>query len=168
VFAPTAPVARLLRAFLVGGAVTVVALVAHVLGHGTPPPAVALIPVALAVTGGALVASGRRWNPVALFAGIGLAQLGVHALSVYVTGDAHVSAAMTAAHLLATALTAGALAHGERLWWRLWRWAVRSLLAPAAETPPPMRRLTRLEWTGRVVIRGPVTAAVTVRGPPSS
>lgn len=167
-FAPVAPVARLLRACLAGVAVTVVAVVAHALGHGTPPPSVALLPVALAVAGIALAASGRRWTVTALFGGIGVAQVGVHALSVYITGDAHLSATMVLAHLVATMLTSAALAYGERLWWRLWQWAIRHVLPSVPEAMPSVRRLLRLEWTGRLVVRGRYAAVVSVRGPPLS
>ncbi|MFD1860193.1 hypothetical protein EHW97_03840 [Aeromicrobium camelliae] len=165
--APTAPLARGLRATAVGSAVTAVAVGAHVVGHGTPPPLVALVPVALAVGAIVLIFSGSRWSAPALLAVIGAAQLAVHGLSVYLTGHEHVTAAMLAAHLVATTGTAAALAYGETLWWRLWRWVTRALTVLEDAAALPATRLPRLDLTDRVVPVGCPPRVLPRRGPPA-
>lgn len=165
--APTAPLARGLRAAAVGFAVTAVAVGAHVVGHGTPPPVVALVPVALAVAAIVLVFSGARWNAFALLAVIGAAQIAVHGLSVYLTGHQHVTATMVTAHLVATAGTAVALAYGETLWWRLWRWMTRALTVLEHVVALPATRLPRLDLTDRVVPVGCPPRVLPRRGPPA-
>lgn len=165
--APTAPFARGLRAAVVGVAVTAVAVGAHVAGHGTPPPSAALVPVALAVSVVVLLFSGSRWNALALLAVIGAAQFAVHIVSVYLTGHEHVTAVMLTTHLVATAGTVAALAYGEELWWRLWRWVTRRSTVLENAVALPATRLPRLDLTDRFV---PVSCPARVmprRGPPA-
>ncbi|WP_293781209.1 hypothetical protein [uncultured Aeromicrobium sp.] len=165
--APTAPFARGLRAAVVGIAVTAVAVGAHVAGHGTPPPLAALVPVALGVCAVVLLFSGSRWNVLALLAVIGAAQFVVHVVSVYLTGHEHISAIMLTTHLVATAATAAALAYGEELWWRVWRWMTRALTVLENAVALPATRLARLDLTDRFV---PVSCPPRVlprRGPPA-
>ncbi|RLV57187.1 hypothetical protein D9V41_00580 [Aeromicrobium phragmitis] len=165
--APTAPLARGLRATAVGFAVTAVAVGAHVVGHGTPPPLLALAPVALAVAALVLVFSGTRWNVLALLAVIGAAQVAVHELSVYLTGHDHISVLMLIAHVVATVGTSLGLAYGERLWWRLWRWATRVLMAFENSVTLPVTRLPRLDLTHRAVPVGCPPRVLPRRGPPA-
>ena len=167
VIAPTAPMARALRALAVGAVVTTVAVLAHVLGHGTPPPVVALVPVVAVVAAVALAMSGRRWSFGALVLGVGTAQVAVHGLSVYLTGDAHVSVAMIAAHVVATLVSCLLLSAGESLWWRLWRWMTRALPQLTLVAPPSLRRLPGYGVTSRIVPVGWHADVLPTRGPPS-
>lgn len=165
--APTAPFARCLRALTVGAAVTAIAVGAHIVGDGTAPPVVALVPVALLVAAVVLAFSGTRWNAVALLGLIGAAQIGVHALSTYVTGHEHLSLPMVLAHVVATVVTALGLAYGERLWWWLYQWATRPLMALLQVRLVPVRRLPRLDLTDRIVPVGCPPRVMPRRGPPA-
>ena len=164
--APTAPAARALRALVVGAVVTGVALLAHVLGHGTPPPLVALLPVVVAAAVVALAMSGRRWSFPMLLLGMGAAQVAVHGLSSYVTGDAHLSLGMLVAHIAATVVSCVLLSSAEDLWWRLWRWLTRALIR-LTTAPPSLRRLPGYGATGRLVPVACHAAVLPTRGPPS-
>ena len=164
--APTAPLARLLRASVVGAAVTAIAVGAHLLGHGAAPHVLALVPVAVAVAALVALFSGVQWRPLALVAVIGSAQVFVHALSAYLTGDEHLTVTMVLAHAVATAGTALLLAYGERLWWRVWRWATRALTELGAVAVLPVTALDRLDRTDRVVPVGCHPRVIARRGPP--
>ncbi|WP_140399938.1 hypothetical protein [Aeromicrobium sp. PE09-221] len=163
---PTSFVARLARAMGVGAAVTAVAMVAHMIGHGVVPSVVALAPAAGLVGAVAFAMSGRRWSFGILTLGVGVAQVGVHGLSSYLTGHAHLSLTMVLAHLIATLGSAAFLAYADRLWWRLWQWATRSIAALTAVAPRPEIRVTRFDTTGLVLPLGPRLAVVAPRGPP--
>jgi hypothetical protein len=77
------------------------------------------------------------------------------------------SLAMIAAHLVATALTGAALAHGERLLWNLWSWVHHAVTVLLVLVQFPTPRTTAPQWLLTVSVR-PILVGrhVRRRGPP--
>ncbi len=170
---PHLPVARGLRAAVVGMSVAMLAVLAHVIANGMAPPILAVALVALTAGGVALAVSGRRISSTTLVVLIGSAQVGVHLLGSYLNGPLHHvppsmdSHLMFAAHAGSTALTAIVLGYGERMWWQLSAWLNPWRFAGLSDQHPVERIVQlvvqRLDGFGPVDIR----FSVGRRGPPA-
>ncbi|WP_229053851.1 hypothetical protein [Aeromicrobium sp. Leaf350] len=133
---------RALRAGLTGLTVSAVAVTSHVVGGGTHTSWLAVVPATVAVTLVAAVLGGRRLGPATLVGLLSGAQVGVHALSHYLHGQAvwH-DLSMVGAHLVGVAVTALLLARGERLLWRLHAWLRPRRLGTVPTLPVTVRSL---------------------------
>lgn len=149
-------------------AAALVCVAAAGVGHhaaGGPLPAGAVVAVFAGAAVVAWLLSARRVTPGQMIGLLVLCQVGVH---VGTMGDAmSMGAPMIGSHLLATAVSALALAHGERLVWRL---AERLGLTPVrVRVVPPARPLGRVPVVIAVVgslqdVR--LTHSRVLRGPP--
>lgn len=165
---------RVIVASVVGTSVTLLAVVAHLLGHGATPPVLALLTVGVPASVLAYAASGKRLAFSTLLGLIAVSQVGVHELSTYLAGPGpHTtvsmldSGTMLLAHAVSTVATAAVLAYGDHLWWllRTWRSAylmrVEVLRAPIAARPR-LRATLATAFSGQQVDGH----SVGVRGPP--
>jgi hypothetical protein len=141
---PTRGAVRVARAVAFGVAVLTIAAGAHVAAGGVLPSVTILALLAVPVTVVAVALTGRRCGPVLLVGSMAAAQVLLHqtlvALTTQVPGDmagqmsaastsamdghaiAHTdgwSVTMTAAHVVATLVTALLLARGEQALWQL-------------------------------------------------
>lgn len=166
--APGSPSARVLRAAWVSLWACLGAAVAHVVGAGEPPPALAFVPVALASAALTWCCSGRRWSVAALCALLAFPHLAVHLLSSYLHGHAVVpEPSMTAAHVVGLVVVATAIARIERLWWSWWQ-TLASVLQRTLVTVLPVARPATIGPGALLVMDPPWTHAVVRRGPPFS
>ena len=157
--APTRGATRLARAASFGVATLTLAAGGHVAAGGGLPSMTILAILAVPVTMAAMALAGRRCGPVLLLASMAGAQVLLHetlkALTAQAPGDmasqisagsasamgghamAHAdgwSATMTAAHVVATVVTALLLARGEQALWQL----VSRLLPALPGDPTPV------------------------------
>ncbi|WP_157519970.1 hypothetical protein [Herbidospora daliensis] len=148
---------------------TLIAVAAHG-AHGTTPPLLALVPVVLAAWGVAYGLAGRRLNRRELLGVLGAAQLGIHGLSVYLTGDVHhdeTSSSGVLSHAAATVLTALLLEYGERIWWGLLSLlGLRHRTIHLGELPPPVRRTVPVASRVVPLLTRLCAGAVGTRAPP--
>jgi hypothetical protein len=152
---PTRGATRLTRAASFGVAVLTIAAAAHVSAGGALPSMTVLALLAVPVTVAALAVTSRRCGLALLLGSMGAAQLILHQALMALTApvpsgmasqmSAHSAAAMggqaqvdgrsvtmTAAHVVATVVTAFLLARGEQALWQL----VSRLLLPALPSEP--------------------------------
>jgi hypothetical protein len=149
-------------------AAALVCVLAAALGHhaaGGPLPVGAVVTVFAGAAGVAWLLSARRVAPGQVVGLLLLCQVGVHLAA---TGEEMtMGAAMIGAHVLATAVSAVVLAHGERLVWQL---AERLGLAPVAVRilpVAPARGRTPVEVTDVRSLRDVrLTHSRVLRGPP--
>lgn len=180
---------RVLRAGAVAGSVLALAAGAHVVGGGDLPGPALLLAVVVVLGAVTLLLAGRRFSWPVLTGLLGGGQLVLHELldacsaqTVAVVPQGHHqtwvplaetasragsgTAAMTLAHVAATAATTLLLLHGEHVLWSLWTWlrplvrVLRTLLGPVAG-PPARFPATTVPRPRSVVAR-----RVRRRGPP--
>lgn len=166
-FSPRSPLARCVRASAIGLWVTLGACVAHLLGDGSMPPLIALVPVVAATVAVAAWSARRRLSvPVAL-ALLAVPQIAVHLLASYIHGHLMVpSLTMITAHVVSIAVTAVSIAQVERVWWSLWEWARRALRGFAVHRVLPVGRPIVLISAGSMSLPSRLEHVVSRRGPP--
>ena len=139
---PTRGATRIARAAAFGVATLTLATGAHILAGGALPSLMVLASLTLPLTTAAVLLTSRRCGPLLLLGSLATAQVLLHetlmTLAAHAPGDltpaglgghhgAHVSTpgadgwsvAMTAAHVVATVVTALVLARGEQALWQL-------------------------------------------------
>jgi hypothetical protein len=188
--APTRGATRLARAAAFGVATLALACCAHVAGGGVLPSMTILATLAVPVTMVALALTGRRCGPLLLLGSMTAAQVLLHeslsALTAQAAGGmaGHVPAAsaavgghvmahaggwpvtMTAAHVIATVVTALVLARGEQALWQL-----VSRFLPALPGEPVLVACRPLQRPALFSVPALAPSAVTggpgLRGPPA-
>jgi hypothetical protein len=187
--APTRGAARLARATAFGVATLALAAGAHVAGGGGLPSMTMLALLAIPVTVAAMALTARRCGPVLLLSSMAGAQFLLHetltTLTAQVPGDlsgqmsaasaamgghamAHAegwSVSMTAAHVVASVVTALLLSRGEQALWQL-----VSRLLPALPGQPLLLGCRPLQTAVLVSVRtlapSLVSGGLGLRGPP--
>lgn len=148
---------------------------AHVAGHGEPPPLLALLLVTGLIWVVAHTVAARRLSGWQILILLGAAQFGIHELSTYLAVGTHHAASlidpvwMTSTHIISTLVTALLLARGEQLWWYLTAWIDRRKPvvqpAPASEhgferwVPAAASKFVSRICTTTVGLRAPPAAA---------
>lgn len=164
---PASQPARLVRALSIGVWVTSGSVVAHLLGEGSSPSMVALIPVVIAAT----VVTwwiGRRQITLPIALGLlAVPQVVVHLLASYVHHHVMVpSAWMLTAHVFSILVTGVAIAHAEHVWWSLREaWDARWRPITVA-TPLVTATLPTLVGVAAVANPAELRHFVSRRGPP--
>lgn len=189
--APTRGATRLARAAAFGVATLALTSGAHVAGGGGLPSMTVLATLAIPLTLAALALTGRRCGPVLLLGSMTAAQVLLHETLSALTAQApggmagqmsaasasamgghvmahadHGSVTMTAAHVVATVVTAVVLARGEQALWQL---VSRFLPALPGEPALVARRPLQRPALLRVPALAPsaVSGGPGLRGPPA-
>lgn len=157
---------RAVRALVVGGSVSVIALAAHVVGGGHHLAWVALLPATAVTTAVAWMMAVRTLQFSQLAALLVAAQLVIHVLGSWLTFMPVLhGGSMVVAHALAAVASAFLIARGDRLWWMLHSWVTRTLPIVVATVVTP--RVPVLD--SRRAVAAPawfLGSSMTRRGPP--